>query len=273
MSAPPPLTEAINELQAVGLTESEAKCFVTLTRVSSGTARDVSEVGDIPRSRVYDLAERLQDRGLVEVQEGNPRQFRAVSPKLAAKKLEREYLDHLDGATTALEDVSGTHTDDGGDGVWTIDGVDNVLERGQAMVAEADAELFALVTEAALIEDECLIRLHDAIDRGVDVILALPDERGRTELAGELPDATIWEPNLNWQTLPAEGDQVGRVVMADREMVMITTLGEERLPGVYDESAIWGKGQANGLVIVMQQILGTHLDQLGTTTNTSGLPL
>lgn len=273
MSSPPPPRRAIEELQAVGLTEYEARCFVTLARISSGTAKDVSDVGEIPRSRVYDLAERLQKRGLVEIQDGSPRKFRAVSPDLAVRKLEREYLAHLDAAADALQDVPGPESGDDASGVWTIEGTENVVERGQQIAAEAEDELFGLFTEEAVFRDDCFKETEAAIDRGVDVVLGSPDGSLRADLAGRFPDATIWEPNLDWQTLPADGDRVGRLMMSDREMVMIATIDDERLPGVFEESAIWGQGQANGLVIVMQQMLGTHLDRLATADEPSEIPL
>lgn len=269
MSPPSETTQAVEELQAVGLTEYEAKCFVTLSRISSGTAKDVGEVGDIPRSRVYDLAERLQEQGLIEIQDGSPRKFRAVSPTLAVEKLKREFLDHLDAVAEALNDLPKSETGNDGSGVWTVEGTANVCERGRNITSEADEEVFVLLTEDALIEDECRNEVHDAIERGVEVIMGSPNESLRSDLAEQFPAAVIWEPSLNWQTLPADSDQVSRLVMGDRESVMIATKGEERLPGVYEESAIWGKGPANGLVIVMRQMIGTHLDQFATTDLTS----
>ncbi|PSQ46397.1 hypothetical protein BRD15_09160 [Halobacteriales archaeon SW_6_65_15] len=58
---------AIDALEQLGLTEYEARCFVALTRLPHGTAKEVGQVADIPRSRVYETMDRLQDRGLVDV--------------------------------------------------------------------------------------------------------------------------------------------------------------------------------------------------------------
>ncbi|MFC7173527.1 TrmB family transcriptional regulator [Haloplanus litoreus] len=73
--------EAVRTLRTFELTEYEAKCFVALTRLREGTAKEVSEVADVPRARIYDSMDALQDRGLVSVQESKPRRFRAVSPE------------------------------------------------------------------------------------------------------------------------------------------------------------------------------------------------
>lgn len=55
--------EAVTSLEELGLTEYEARCFVALTRLSKGTAKEVSQVADVPRSRVYDTIERLERTG------------------------------------------------------------------------------------------------------------------------------------------------------------------------------------------------------------------
>ncbi|MFT4923715.1 MAG: sugar-specific transcriptional regulator TrmB, partial [Haloarculaceae archaeon] len=43
--------EAIELLQELGLKEYEAKCFVALCRLPQGTAKDISEISDVPRTR------------------------------------------------------------------------------------------------------------------------------------------------------------------------------------------------------------------------------
>lgn len=46
------LEEATEVLQQLGLKEYEAQCFVGLSRLSTGTAKQLSETTDVPRTRV-----------------------------------------------------------------------------------------------------------------------------------------------------------------------------------------------------------------------------
>jgi len=62
------LEEAVEVLQQLGLKEYEAKCFVGLSRLSTGTAKKLSEITDVPRTRVYDAIRLLEAQGLVEIQ-------------------------------------------------------------------------------------------------------------------------------------------------------------------------------------------------------------
>lgn len=50
----------------LGLTEYESRCFVSLARVSKGTAKDVSELSEVPRPRVYRGGPREAERGAEE---------------------------------------------------------------------------------------------------------------------------------------------------------------------------------------------------------------
>jgi sugar-specific transcriptional regulator TrmB len=79
--------EAIDVLQELGLKEYEAKCFVGLTRLSTGTAKQLSEITDVPRTRVYDAIRVLEAQGLVEIQHSSPQQFRAVPLEEATETL------------------------------------------------------------------------------------------------------------------------------------------------------------------------------------------
>lgn len=251
---------AVDTLQEVGLTEYEAKCFVALSRIPSGTARDVSQVVDVPRTRVYDLAESLQERGLVEIQDGTPREFRAVSTDLAIRKLRRTYNDHLDAAAEALRAASTPDIEESSSGVWRVEGQENVIERGQYVSARAESELFGLFTDVAEFRDDCFRQAQRAIDRGVTVVLGSPDEALRAELRERFPEAIIWRPSSDWQTLERDGSQVSRLVMADRTIVMLATLnrnGSDR-----EETAIWGEGTDSELVLLCRELVGSKLDDL-----------
>ncbi|MFC7078815.1 TrmB family transcriptional regulator [Halorussus caseinilyticus] len=70
--------QAAGLLQQLGLKEYEARCFVALTRKATATAKEISEIADVPRTRVYDAIRVLEAQGLVEIQHTNPRQYRAV---------------------------------------------------------------------------------------------------------------------------------------------------------------------------------------------------
>ena len=71
--------ELVEILGEFGFTECEAHTLIALTRLGTGTAKDIARTDDVPRTRVYDAIEVLHDRGLVDVQHTTPRKFTVIS--------------------------------------------------------------------------------------------------------------------------------------------------------------------------------------------------
>ena len=67
-----PRSAAIEQLERFGLSTYAARTFVALVMLGTGTAKDVSRVSEVPRTRVYDAIEELQGVGLVDVQQASP---------------------------------------------------------------------------------------------------------------------------------------------------------------------------------------------------------
>jgi len=84
------LERALELLQQLGLKEYESQAFVALSRPPAWTAKQISEISDVP-TRVYDAVRVLETKGLVEVQHTNPQQFRAVSIASSIETLRNEY--------------------------------------------------------------------------------------------------------------------------------------------------------------------------------------
>jgi sugar-specific transcriptional regulator TrmB len=256
---------AVKALQSFGLSEYESKCFVALSSVPSGTANDVSELSGVPRTRVYDLAERLQERGLVEIQDGSPREFRALATDHALDKLQRSHEERLDSIESALRSIATPQERVADDGVWRITEQENVIERGQFVAARAEDELLGFFTEKALFRENCFRQAQRALDRDVDVILGSSDEGLRNDLRDQFPEATVWSPSLDWKTLGSDGAQVSRLVMADRRIVMLASIRETRA-GV-EETAIWGEGTGSELVLLCREMIGAKIDHLDRTNS------
>ncbi len=67
-------------LKHLGLTEYEAKAYLTLVRRGSLSADNVSSISNIPLPRVYDTMASLSKRGLVIVSKTRPQIFRVTNP-------------------------------------------------------------------------------------------------------------------------------------------------------------------------------------------------
>lgn len=148
------------------------------------------------------------------------------------------------------------------DGIGEIEGREQIVSFGQSLCDRADEELFCMFTDTRLLEAGCLTRIRDASRRGTNVYLGTRDSDIREYVRENAPEVTLWEPNTDWLNLPVAGDRVGRLLLADREAVMLGTLLEQKTDGFHEEQAIVGEGEHNTLVTMICQLLGPHLEEI-----------
>lgn len=252
--------QAIDQFVDFGLTEYEARGFVALTRLSEATAKEISELSGVPNSRVYDALDSLHGKGFVEIERSSPRRYRAVRVDEVFTQLRERY----DARITSLSDTLAAlpridrdgETDD--PGIWTIESREHVLAREDALIREAEEEVvFRLGTEEAL-TDSSVERLAVASDGGVPVTVEVPSDGLAGRLRDRLPDASVrvvGEP-------PGEPDDesIGRVLLVDREKVLLSTFSGSYLPDAPLESAVWttgGGGPATGLVHTVRGLVAS----------------
>lgn len=154
------------------------------------------------------------------------------------------------------------------DGIGEIEGREQVISFGQSLCDRADEELFCMFTDTQLLESGCLTRIRDAArERDADVYLGTRDPVVREYIQENAPEVILWEPNTDWLNLPAAGDRVGRLLLADREAVMLGTLLDQETDGVHDEQAMVGEGEHNTLVTTICQLLRPHLEEIDNDTD------
>lgn len=252
--------EVVSTLRTFELTEYEAKCFVALTRLREGTAKEVSEVADVPRARIYDSMDALQDRGLVSVQESKPRRFRAVSPREAVDLLERECRSRLERLGTALPRLGSPNRTTGAGEVWAMEGEAAVAERLATLVEGADDEVLLAVAVEALLGSELVSALADAADRDVDVVIGSPGESIRDRLREAVPDAEVVETWTWWESHPIDAGAVTSVCMVDGDALLVSADAATDLPGVRKHRAIWTDSAEAPVVGLMRPLLATAIN-------------
>src|SRR5438067_3127441 len=84
-------SEQLRELNAMGLSTYAARAYLSLLQLGRGEARQVSELAQIPSSKVYGTLEQLERRGLATVVAGKPREYRPVPiGEFLAQRIEEE---------------------------------------------------------------------------------------------------------------------------------------------------------------------------------------
>ncbi len=248
-------SEARQALEDLGLTSYEAQVFIALQKLGTGTASDIDRIADVPRSQVYSAAEKLEDRGLCEVQQSSPIRYRPVGLDEARDRLHRRYEDREAQAFEYLESVKTDRPDldDEQEAVWTIQGRETVTDRAIQLVSEADERvLYGGGPET--VTNELVTALIERARVGVstEVVSASPDVLDR--FADEEGVSTVAFPTDLTAT-----QETGRILVVDEQTVLLSVVGNEAVPGGPTETAIWSA--ETGFAAVIIQLLLSWLDQ------------
>jgi sugar-specific transcriptional regulator TrmB len=253
------VAEAIELLETFELTEYEAKCFVALLRLSEGTAKEVSEVADVPRARIYDSMDALQDRGLVSVQESKPRRFRAVTPQEAVDLLERECRERLDRLGSVFPRLGSPDRSTGDGEIWSIEGEAAITERLATLVGDAEEEVLLAVGDGSLLSSDLLDALAAAGEAGVDVVVGSPGEPIRERARDAVDGADVVETWTWWETFPIRPDAVTSVLLVDGAALLVSADAGSDLPGVRRHRAVWTDSATAPVVGLMRPLLAAAI--------------
>lgn len=256
MSEDSAATTAAELLQQLGLREYEAKCFVGLTQLSSGTAKQLGEITDVPRTRVYDAIRVLEAEGLVEVQHSSPKRFRAVPLSEATTTLRGQYDERIERLASALANVEQVDEEDErtAQEVWALSSADAVANRTAELVRAATDEVVLVVGHESLLSDSLAETLENC-DDGVEVVIGAVDETVNERASKAVPRATTFVSGLGWLADSDDRITVGRLLLVDRANILLSTVD----PEVGDEHAVFGRGFRNGLVVVTRRLMAQGL--------------
>ena len=74
-------------LENLGLTEYEAKTLTSLFKLKESEAPQISRAAQVPKTRVYDVLDRLTKRGLIIEIYGRPKKYRVIEPNSVFSQL------------------------------------------------------------------------------------------------------------------------------------------------------------------------------------------
>ncbi|WP_232700493.1 TrmB family transcriptional regulator [Halobacterium wangiae] len=251
--------EAVEVLQQLGLKEYEARCFVGLSRIHAGTAKQLSEMTEVPRTRVYDAVRVLEAQGLVEVQHSSPQQFRAVPLDEAEETLRDQYESRVDRLHDALATIDVVADDDEStvQEVWAMQGRDGIENRTNELVRNASEEIVLVLGDETLLTDDLVDTLND-VENGVELVVGALTASLEDQIQEAVPGATTFISGLEWLhgSMDTEDDTaIGRLLLVDRSTILVSSI----MPDTKEEQAIFGEGFGNGLVVVARRLMAQGL--------------
>lgn len=231
--------DPIEALEALGLPNYEAKVFVALQKLGTGTAKEVSDIADVPRSQVYGTTEALEERGLIEIQQSTPKTYRPVPLDEARDRLEERFEENSDRAFSHLEAVKDDHAapEETPEGVWRLDGMASIESRTRELIDAARERVVFGVNEDVRFSPTVVEHLEAHATGSVRVVVLTDDPSAVPTIEG----ATV-------AMIPEDlrgSDQAGRLLLVDDDTVLLSVVEEDGT-----ETAIWSARSGFARVLV-----------------------
>jgi len=247
--------DAIEALKRFGLSTYEARVFVALQKLEAGSASEVAEVTDVPRSQVYGAADELEARGLVDVQQGTPTRYRPVGTAEARERLYERLRTTGDAAFAYIDDVQGqfAEEEEREEAIWTVEGRTNVVTRCESLIGEADSAVVYATGDPDALAD-VLDSLRGALERGVSVTVVSAEDTVMEAVTNAADGVTT-------RSVPEDRDpgvNTGRVLLVDRDTLLLSVTPGGLMPHIAAETAFWSSatGCATLLVAIIREWFG-----------------
>ena len=235
--------EFLNKLrQLFNLNLYEVKIWTALLSRGVSTAGELSEIGDVPRSRAYDVLESLEKKGFVVMKLGKPINYIAVEPQEVverAKKLvqkgAKDHVKKLDSlrGTELLKELDSLHKQgiefiEPSDLSGALRGRHNVYTHMDTMIKNAKKSVFLMTTSKGLNRKvEALKPTLQALSKkGVDVRVAAPLDKDCSVIAKDLMKFA--------KVKSVKGDMSARFCVVDDNEIVFMVMDDKEVHPTYD---------------------------------------
>lgn len=159
----------VDKLRKLGLSEYEAKIYTGLVGIGEASAREIHETSGVPRTKVYDVLQKLSEKGFVEIKHGNPIYYRAVEPR---KILEKQLADISSAAKECIYELEKMHVVKHKEApvFWLVRGDWRIRTKIQELINEAKDEISILCTTPEVMQ-EISSMLEELKNKNIKILL------------------------------------------------------------------------------------------------------
>src|SRR3989344_5567504 len=236
--------EFLNKLrQFFGLNLYEVKIWTALLSRGVSTAGELSDIGNVPRSRAYDILESLEKKGFIIMKLGKPIKYIAVEPKEVVERAKKLMFDDAKEKVKRLDDLKGGDllselnllhkqgiefiepTDLSG----AIRGRHNMYAHMETLLKTAEKNVSIMTTSKGLVRKvESLKPTLEKLKRkGVNIRIVAPITKECANVAKDLSKIA--------EVRASNGSKViGRFVIVDGKHVMFMVMDDDKVHPTYD---------------------------------------
>lgn len=224
-----------NSLKFMGLTDYEAKTYLTLVSMVSGTASEISESSEVPRSRIYDILKILNRKGFVEINKTRPIIYTVVPPFEIFKTNKENILSTMDESEIELTEIYENSLSQLPAPIWLVNGYKKIIKKEMEIISRSKESIniragFLFKDEAKFIKEE----LNNKSNPVKVKILASPfciTDGEKIDIISQLQSPNI---DIKLFKLPF----VKLIVSDKKEMMLVFTKFSDNKNSVVSRSAI-----------------------------------
>ncbi len=173
----PPKTMWQKLCEYSNLSEYEAKVYISLVEAGIATARTLSIMSNVPRTKVYNILRKLMETDLVAEVPGKPKKFTPTPPRTAFESYLRSYESSAKtflSVVMSLDETFRKIRDDRvpqRETIWIVNGRQEILKKIQEMLSMAKDSVDLAIDEDGLTLLYRLFNklLDELVERGVKV--------------------------------------------------------------------------------------------------------
>jgi len=226
----------INDLIEFGLSQYEAKIYLTLTTKGPLTASEISKLTKIPYSKIYEIIKKLKLKTIIEVSsENNHKKFKAVEPIHAMKRIIKEKEDNVSNLKNKTKEILEQIKKQKipyrpEEGLWISEGKREFLEKVSIMGRKASDYVYAITKEFSRIpdlDDEII----NAVNRGVKIKILSTGKPNELNLA-----RAKWYASHNVEIRTAQLETQPRICLVDGKEVCIRVDNENNSEFIWSDN-------------------------------------
>jgi sugar-specific transcriptional regulator TrmB len=139
----------LTTLQKLDLTYYEAKVYATLAATGATTATTLSTESEVPRTKIYDVLKRLEERKWITIEKGRPSIYNPRYPKEVVEERKAILCSELDNCSNELTLMYNQQIEEEGQKVWLIRGVANISAKIMETIDRARQSVIMVVLPGA----------------------------------------------------------------------------------------------------------------------------
>ena len=240
----------------LGFKEYEARILAALLIIGPATAREIYELANVPRPKVYETLKSLANKGYIEIQYGKPLVFVPLSQETLIERLRSSYNDIIDSLVKDLREFVVQRTPKPIYAL-TLIGENSALFKLREVLSRAKKEVKLVVSNPKLLLAIKSI-LKAICERGVkvDCVLAEYDREVMREIKG-ITEIYV----LDLMTIPTVFRNLIARIREQEHLILAANIDRNEVYFMFragEVSGVWIKVKAVAEVqaFIMDTILG-----------------